>query len=79
MKNFDYVTRNEIAVKNYADALTLAETLLDNGYVVMLSREEKLYIINYIWSQRDCNRNDVVFQDREIVEDEIFNTKEEDE
>ncbi len=71
-----YVTDNEIAVKNYADALTLAETLLNNGYVVMLSREENLYIINYIWSQKGCNRNDVVFQDREIVEDEIFNTEE---
>lgn len=75
MKDFTYVTKNEVAVKNYTDALTLAEILLDNGYVVMISREEKLYIINYIWSQRGCDRNDVVFQDRDIVEDEIFNTK----
>ena len=75
---YEYVTKNEIAVKNYADALTLAETLLDNNYVVMISREEKLYIINYVWSQRGCDRNDVVFQSREAVEDWIFNPVEED-
>ena len=74
-----YLTNNEIAMKNHTDALTLAKILLDNGYVVMISREEKLYIINYIWSQRDCDRNDVVFQDREIVEDEIFNVEEDNE
>ena len=75
MKDFSYVTKNEIAVKNYADALTLAETLLDNGYVVMISREERLYIINYIWSHNynEANRNDVCFQSREAVEDFLFN------
>lgn len=75
----EYVTNNEIAVKNYADAMSLMEILLDNGYVVMISREEKLYIINFIWSANygEANRNDVCFQPREAVEDWIFNPTDE--
>lgn len=53
----------EIAVNDYYDATTIAEILMNNDYVVMMSREEDLYIINVIWSA-GCNRNDVVFMDR---------------
>lgn len=73
MKEFNYVTKNEIAVKSFANAETLAELLLDEGYVVMISKEEKLYIVNYVWSPDEANRNDVCFQDRELIEDFIFN------
>lgn len=72
-KEFSYVTNNEIAVHSYSDALSLAEVLLNNDYVVMISKEEKLYIVNYIWSQRGCDRNDVCFQSRDEVEDFVFN------
>lgn len=53
----------EIAVNDYYDATTIAEILMNNDYVVMMSREEDLYILNVIWSA-GCNRNDVVFMDR---------------
>ena len=66
-----YITDKEIAVKCYDDAVAIAETLMANHYVVMLSKEENVYIINYIYSE-DCNRNDVVFIDREEMEDMIF-------
>lgn len=72
-KVFYYVTNNEIAVNHYADALSLAEILLSNGYVVMISKEEKLYIVNFIWSSSNANRNDVCFQSREVVEDYLYN------
>ena len=79
MKEFHYVTRNEIAVKNFDDALKFVDILLANEYVIMISKEENLYIINYIWSVRGSDRNDVCFQDREAVEEFIFNcTDEED-
>ena len=68
-----YLTNNEIAVNSFADAQLIAETLLANDYVVMISKEEYLYIINYIWSENGANRNDVVFQKRDILEEEIFN------
>lgn len=68
----DYITKHEIAVNNFDDAMSLTLTLTNNSYVTMISKEENLYIINYIWSPNDANRNDVCFQDREIVEEEIF-------
>ena len=67
-----YLTNNEIAVDNFMDALNLMETLVKQGYVTMISQEENLYIINYIYS-RNCNRNNVVFQSKEIIEEELFN------
>ena len=73
-----YVTNNEIALHSYEDAVALTKVLLDNGYVAMISREEQLYIVNYVWSQRNADRNDVVFMDRDELEDIIFNPKEND-
>lgn len=67
-----YITNNEIACHSYTDALSLAEILLNNGYVVMISKEEKLFIVNYVWSCGDANRNDVIFLGREEFEDEWF-------
>ena len=73
-----YITKHEVALHSYEDATAMAKILLDNGYVVMISREEQLYIVNYVWSQRGANRNDVAFMDREELEDIIFNTESED-
>ena len=73
-----YITNNEIALHSYEDAVALTKILLDNGYVAMISREEQLYIVNYVWSQRGADRNDVAFMDRDELEDIIFNPKEND-
>lgn len=70
----NYVTDNEIAIHDKYHAQRMAEILMEEGYVVMLSREEKLYIINYVWSPGNADRNDVVFNSREVIEDMIFNT-----
>jgi hypothetical protein len=73
MKDFDYIPNKEIACHFLENALDLAKTFMEEGYVVMLSKEENLYIINYIWSPNHANRNDVVFASREDFEDYIFN------
>ena len=73
-----YITKHEIALHSYEDATAIVKILLDNGYVAIISREEKLYIVNYVWSPNDANRNDVAFMDREELEDIIFNPKEDD-
>lgn len=62
---------NEIAIKDKDRAFAVAEALLEEDYVVMISREEQLYIINYIWSDT-CDRNDVVFINREEYEEQII-------
>ena len=69
----NYIPNQEIACKHYANALTLAELLLDEGYVVMISKEENLFIVNYIWSERDADRNDVAFVRRDELEEVLFN------
>lgn len=53
--------KNEIAFETAEAALSTAKNMMEGGnYVVMLSREEDLWILNYEWSET-CNRNDVVF------------------
>jgi len=66
-----YLTKNEVTVKTYSDALSLAEILLNNDYVVMISKEEHLYVVNYEWSERS-DRNDVIFINRDIFELERY-------
>ena len=54
----------ELTFKSFDSATVIADMLMDEGYVILLSREEDLYIVNYIWSERGADRNDVVFMDR---------------
>lgn len=63
---------NEIAFKNRETALEVAKILLDEDYVVMLSSEEDLTILNYEWAEYG-DRNGVVFisldqYDKELTE-----------
>ena len=73
-----YITKNEVALHSFEDAATITKILLDNGYVAMISREEQLYIVNYLWSQRGADRNDVAFMDRDELQDILYNTENED-
>ena len=68
-KKLEYIPKTEISVDSHEDAVELARILLDNGYAVLLTREEDLTMINYIYAEDlDCNeasRNNVVFCSRE--------------
>ena len=55
----------EISFRSYGDAAAVAEKMLENGYVVMVSREEGLYILNAIWVEEEANRNGVTFMPRD--------------
>lgn len=67
--NLDYIPKNEISIDAYEDAVELASILLKNGYAVLLTKEEDLTIINYIWAEdygcNEASRNNVVFCSRE--------------
>lgn len=66
----DVIMMNEIALHSAESAFKIAEELLSNGnYVVMISREEQLWIVNYLYSDM-CDRNNVVFMDRAEYEEE---------
>lgn len=72
MKPFRYVTDNEIAFNNSEDAFKVAETLLKNNYVVMVSKEEQVFIVNFLWTENYADRNEVCFQHRDEVEEFAF-------
>ena len=67
--------KNEIVFKNYNKGLEVAKALLDEDYVVMLSYEDQFLVLNYEWSERGADRNDVVFMRRDEYEEEVYNLK----
>ena len=62
---------HEIALHDKETALKIANILVDEDYVVMISREENLYIINYLYAQYS-DRNGVVFMDREEFDTDYY-------
>lgn len=63
--------RDEIAIHDKNTALQIANLLVDEEYCVMISREEDLYIINYIYSEYS-DRNNVVFMNREEFDTDYY-------
>ena len=61
--------RNEISFENHERGFEVAKALLDEHYVVLLSYEENLLIVNYEYSHIS-DRNDVVFMSRDEYEEE---------
>lgn len=59
-----YLPQEGIAVHSFEDATALMQILLKNGNCVMVSREENLWIVNWVWSENDADRNDVIFTNR---------------
>lgn len=60
--------KHEIAFDNHENGMAIARMLLEEHYVVMLSYEENLLIVNYEFSP--CSdRNGVVFMQRDEFEE----------
>lgn len=68
---YSIVPEAEIAVDNYEDAIEIVRVLLNNNYCVMLSKEDKLYIISYVWATFS-DRNEIAFMSRDEFEDAMF-------
>lgn len=63
------IGEGELVFETPEAAFETVRQMLTNGhYVVMVSREEELWIVNYLYSDL-CNRNDVVFMSREDFEE----------
>jgi hypothetical protein len=66
-----YLTDNEIAVGTFENAVALMKVLVAEGYAVMITTEEKLFIVNYVWCEGGySNRNYVCFNTRDALESE---------
>ena len=69
-----YLTDNEVAMHSMEEALELVKLLVNNGYVTTVSVEEQLIIVNYIWTPRFADRNEIVFQGREVLHEVLNNS-----
>ena len=56
--------RNELAFENKNAAFEVAKKLIEENYVVMISKEETLTVLNYEFAW-GSNRNEVVFMPEE--------------
>ena len=63
--------KNELAFASEDSAMTVARILMNEDYVVMLSKEENLTIVNFEYSQYS-DRNGVVFMSRDEYKEELF-------
>ena len=63
--------KNELAFASEDSATTVARILMNEDYVVMLSKEENLTIVNFEYSQYS-DRNGVVFMSRDEYKEELF-------
>ena len=68
--------KNEMAFYNRDNAMKVAQILLEEKYIVMLSKEEDLTIVNFEFSW-DCDRNDVVFMNKDEYYEEFDKFREE--
>lgn len=58
---------NELSFRDHEAGLAVAKLLLNEHYVVLLSYEEDLLILNYEYSS-SSNRNDVIFMSKDEAE-----------
>ncbi len=65
---------NELSFYNHERGMAVAKALLDEHYVVLLSYEDNLLIINYEWSPI-TDRNDVVFMRRDEFEERFIESE----
>lgn len=73
----NYLENEGIAVHSYEDACALSKILLDNGNAVMITEEEELFIVNWVWCDSGFpDRNDVVFRNRAELEIELMQAEE---
>ena len=67
------IPEHEIAVDSWEDAITIARILIKNKNAVMITEEENLFILNWVWCDgSQADRNKVVFTSREEYEEALF-------
>lgn len=68
-----YLDQDGIAVKSFEDAVEIQKILIKNGNAVMLTQEENLWIVNWVWCESGyADRNDVIFINRSEYECDVW-------
>ena len=65
-----------IVFHDVINAMTTMENLVNEGYVVMLSKEENLWVVNYL-EVMSADRNDVVFMERAVFDEKYVEARDE--
>ena len=67
----DIIPKTEMVFKDRGNVEAVVSALLQEDYVVMLSREDEFIVINFLYAD-DSDRNEVVFMSRETFEDNFY-------
>lgn len=68
-----YLENDGIALTAFEDAMAVCKALMNSNHAVMITREEDLWIVNWVWCESGYpNRNDVVFRCRSSVDIEEY-------
>lgn len=63
-----YLEQDSLTFESYEDAAAVQKILVKNGYCTMMSREEHLWLLNWVWTEKFADRNGVIFVDRAMYE-----------
>lgn len=63
-----YLEQDSLTFESYEDAAAVQKILVENGYCTMMSREEHLWLLNWVWTESFADRNGVIFVDRTMYE-----------
>lgn len=60
----NYLEQECLTFHSYEAAAAVQQILLNEGYCVMLAREECLWTLNWVWTETPADRNGVIFINR---------------
>ena len=63
-----FLEQDSLTFESYEDAAAVQKILVENGYCTMMSREEHLWLLNWVWTEEFADRNGVIFVDRVMYE-----------
>ena len=67
-----FLEQEALTFQSFEDAAAVQKILLESGYCVMMSREEHLWVINWIWTETPADRNEVIFLNRANYECDLW-------
>ena len=69
----NYLEQDALAFHSYENAIVVQKALIEEGFCVMMSREENLWMLNWVWTETPADRNGVIFINRGDYECDWWN------
>lgn len=68
-----YLEQDALTFHDYESAAKVQKILLEQDFCVMMSREEGLWLLNWVWTETPSDRNEVIFINRSGYECDWWN------